>query len=371
MNLAHKIRLVPTPEQETYFKKACGINRFSYNWALAKWNEDYEAGLKPNANKLDKEFNKIKKTEYPWTAEVTKNASQRAILNVGTAFKRYFKKEGGKPKFKKKYGSKDSFYLANTEIKLDGKKVRVPKLGWVKMREELRFKGEIQNAVVSRSAHKWHIAIAVKTYEEYEEKPDKPATGVDLGISALATLSNGVKIEGPKPYKHLERRLARLNRRMHKKKLGSNNRRKAKEKVARLHDKIACIRNDALHKLTHYLTDNFGKIAIENLNVAGMVKNRRMAKSIMDMGWGEFKRQLDYKAVLKFCEIGKVDRFFPSSKMCSGCGNIKKDLTLNDRVYRCGKCGLVIDRDMNAAINILEEAFKEAKDRYKRKSKKS
>lgn len=355
--LAHKIRLQPTTNDISYFNKCCGVARFVYNWALDKWNNNYKNGLKTSALKLKKEFNRIKKEQYPWVYEVTKTATERSFINVGKAFSNFFSEKSKYPKFKKKGKSKDSFYISNDKLQIDNFRVKIPKLGWVKMTESLRFSGKIMNAAVSRIADKWFISISVETNDGYKLVKNQDSVGVDLGIKKLATLSNGETVTGPKPLKKLKKKLRRLSKSLSRKKPGSKNREKATEKIARLHYRIACIRQDVLHKLTHDLTTKYNKIAVENLNIKGMVQNRRLAKAIIDMGFFEFRRQLNYKSILTCSKVIAVNRFFPSSKLCSGCKNKKQDLKLSDRVYHCDKCGLTIDRDLNAAINILNEAF--------------
>lgn len=358
MILAHKIELIAKKKDIEYLSKCCGTARFVYNWALNKWTQDYQTGNKPSAFKLKKEFNSIKKQEYPWIYEVTKTAAEQPFTDLSKAFKKFFTGQAKHPVFKKKGKSKDSFYIANDKFKLDGKKVYIPKLGWVRMREELRFTGKITSATVSRTADKWFISISVNTHDKYQPVESQDSVGVDLGVKTLATLSNEETFHGPKPLKKLEKRLKRFCRSLSRKKLGSKNREKARKKLARLHYRISCIRKDALHKLTYYLTKKFKRIALEDLNVKGLMQNRKLAKAIADMGFYEFKRQLEYKSLLKFGELGFVDRFFPSSKLCSQCQNKKEDLKLSDRLYHCKKCGIKIDRDLNAAKNILSEAFK-------------
>lgn len=358
MILAHKIELVPKESEIKYLSKCCGTARFVYNWGLDKWNTQYQEGQKTSALQLKKEFNSIKKKEYPWIYEVTKTAAEQPFSDLSNAFSKFFNGEAKHPVFKKKGKSRDSFYISNDKFRLDGKKVRIPKLGWVKMREELRFSGKINSAVVSRVADKWFISISVNTHDKYQPVKSQDSVGVDLGVSNLATLSNGQQFEGSKPLKKLSKKLRSLSKKLSRKEKGSKNRWKAKQKLARLHYRISCLRNDALHKLTHEITTNFKKIGIEDLNVQGMMKNRKLAKAIGDMGFYEFKRQLTYKSKLKFCEIGVVDRFFPSSQRCSRCGYKKEDLKLSERVYHCRKCDLKMNRDLNAAKNILVEAFK-------------
>ena len=357
MNLAHKIRLTPTESDIAYFRKCCGTARFVYNWALAKWNEEYKEQKKPTALKLKKEFNQIKKTEYPWVYEVTKTVAEQSFSNIGDAFKRFFSKKAKYPNFKKKGKSKDSFYIANDKLQIDDKRVRIPKLGWVKMRESLRFSGKIMSATVSRTADKWFISISVETNDKSKPVENQDKVGVDLGIKQLATLSCGEIVTNPRPLSKLSKKLKRLSRRLSKKIVGSKNREKAKKKLARLHYKISCIRQDTLHKLTNYLTSDFKKIAIENLNIQGMMQNRKLAKAIADVGFFEFRRQLEYKSMLTESQIVVVSTFFPSSKQCSECGHKKDNLALSERIYSCDNCNFKLDRDLNAAINIVKEAF--------------
>ncbi|MTW22738.1 RNA-guided endonuclease InsQ/TnpB family protein [Allochromatium palmeri] len=273
---AHKIKLDPTQEQATYLAKACGVARHAYNWALAKWKEQYEAGLQPNEAALRKQYNAIKPVEFPWALEVTKNAPQQAIKNAGTAFNNVFRKvkegkkgrECGYPQFKKK-GLRDSFRADNgspkkgvSAVQVDGKRVKLPIIGWVKMREEQRFCGCIQSATVSRLADGWYISILVETDERLHQK-STGVVGVDFGLKALATLSTGESIPGPKPHRRLDGRLRRLNRSLARKRKGSANWKKAKTKLSRLHKRLADIREDALHKLSHHLTTPFDVIGDE------------------------------------------------------------------------------------------------------------
>ncbi|MBW2011820.1 MAG: transposase [Deltaproteobacteria bacterium] len=349
--LSHKIELNPNNIQEGYFKRACGTARFTYNWALGEWNRQYQEGLKPSALALKKEFNAIKYEEFPWISEVLRDANSQPFTNLGKAFVRFFEGTGKYPVFKKR-GIHDSFYIANDKFRLDGNKIKVPKLGWIRMREQLRFTGKILSATVSRIADKWFVAINVQTDLTSATINSHVVVGVDLGVKQLATLSDGTVVEGPKPHKALLQRLRRLNKSLSRKEKGSNNWKKGKLKLSRLHARIANIRKDALHKLTTMLVQNFSIIGIEDLNVNGMTKNHKLARSILDMGFGEFVRQLSYKAKMFAVEIVQADRFFPSSKTCCRCGFKKDNLTLSDRVFGCDNCGLKIDRDLNAAINL-------------------
>jgi putative transposase len=352
LTLSHKIRLTPTVGQEEYLKQACGVARFTWNWALQHWRERYRKGEKPNGLSLKKEFNALKKSEFPWTYDVTKYASQQPFIYLQQAFQRFFAKQGRYPKFKKK-GEHDSFYVGCDHIRVKGQRIRLPKLGWVRMREALRFCGRIVSATISRIADKWFVSIHVELHKLPDPCESQAGVGVDLGIRHLATLSDGLRVTGPKPLKSMLARLQRLQRRLSRKQKGSKNRTKARLRVARLHYRIQCQRQDGLHKLTTLLTEGFGTIAVEDLNVSGMMSNRKLARAVMDMGLYEFRRQLEYKARLRGNEIVVANRFFPSSKRCSQCGWVKPDLKLDERTFVCTQCGLRLDRDHNAAINLL------------------
>jgi putative transposase len=266
---------------------------------------------------------------------------------------------GGYPRFKKK-GQHDSFYLSNDQFKLIKNRIRIPKLGWVKLTEEIRFSGKILSATVSRTADKWFVSISIqlKTSPFFVSENQADVVGVNFIISILATLSNGETVEGGKPLKKLSCRLARMQRHLAKSTKGSKRYDRQKMKIARLHYRIACIRQNGLHKLTHHLCQYFKIICLEDLNVKGMMKNHKLAFTISDMGFYEFKRQLEYKAGLYGNWISVVSKWFPSSKTCSNCGHKKFEMKLSERVYRCDFCGFEIDRDLNAAINIEREGLR-------------
>ncbi len=351
ITLTHKIRLKPTYKQENYFRQACGVARFTWNWALGEWKRQYEAGKKPTGLGLKRQFNAIKPVEFPWMYNVTKYASQQPFIFLQSTFKRFFDKKAKYPQFKKK-GIHDSFYIGCDHIKIEDKRVHIPKLGWVKMREALRFSGKVISATISHVADRWFISLNVELDQPLQTCESQAGIGVDLGVRRLATLSNGEEFEGPKPLKKQLGKLKRLQRQLSRKQKGSNNRNKVRIKVARLHYRISCIRQDTLHKLTSYLSNNFAAIAIEDLNVKGMMSNHVLARSIADMGFYEFRRQLGYKSQMRNNHIEVVDRWFPSSKRCSRCHVINDSITLSDRVFKCNNCGLEINRELNAAINL-------------------
>lgn len=363
MIIAHKIALDPNNVQATYFARACGAARFAYNWALAEWKRQYEAWKadnslpKPSQAALRRQLNAIKREQFPWMLEVTKCAPQMAIIQLGAAFQNFFTGRARYPQFRKK-GVHDRFTLTNDQFDLDGCRIRIPNLGWVRMREPLRFAGKILSATVSRVADRWFVSITVDTQDDSHlpQAENQGAVGVDLGVSALATISTGEVIDGPKPHKALLTRLQRLSRALSRKKNGSANRKKAKAKLAKLHARVANIRSDALHKLTTDLTSRFNTVGIEDLNVRGMMANRHLARSIADMGFFEFRRQLEYKAAVRGGVVKVADRFFASSKTCSACGSVQEKLPLSVRQWTCPECGVVHDRDVNAAINLKNMA---------------
>lgn len=363
MLIAHRIALSPNNAQATYLARAAGTARFAYNWALAEWQRQYEAWKadnklsKPSQAALRRQLNAVKREQFPWMLEVTKNAPQMAIIQLGQAFQNFFAGRARYPQFRKK-GVHDRFTLTNDQFDIDASRIRIPHLGWVRMRETLRFTGKIMSATLSRVADRWFVSIAVDTQDNSHlpKAENQGAVGVDLGVKALATLSTGETIPGPKAHKALLGRLQHLSRSLSRKVKGSSNRRKAKAMLARLHASIAAIRSDALHKLTTDLTRRFHTIGIEDLNVRGMVKNRRLARSVSDMGFFEFRRQLEYKAAMRGGVVAVADRWYASSKTCSDCGHKLDDLPLAVREWTCPACGVVHDRDENAAVNLKNMA---------------
>ena len=363
MIISHKIRLHPNNKQATYFAKAAGTARFAYNWALAEWLTQYAAWQddnsqpKPSQFSLRKQLNAIKREQFPWMLEVTKNAPQMAIIQLGAAFKNFFAGRAKYPQFKKKGKSRDSFTLTNDQFSINACRIRIPNLGSVRMRETLRFSGKILSATISRTADQWFVSYTVDTdSNRLPPAENQGVVGIDLGVSALATLSTGEIVAGAKPHQALPSRLQRLSRSLSRKVKGSNNRNKAKAKLAKLHARIANIRKDTLHQLTTDLTRRFHTIGIEDLNVSGMVKNRHLSRAISDMGFFEFRRQLAYKAEMRGSLLVVADRFFASSKTCSACGEKLGKLPLSIRQWDCPTCGASHDRDVNAAMNLANYA---------------
>ncbi len=303
MLAAHRIRLAPNNAQATYLARAAGTARFAYNWALAEWQKQSLARQNnpalpaPSQLSLRRQLNAVKRDQFPWMLEVTKNAPQMAIIQLGQAFENFFSKRARYPRFRRK-GRDDRFTLSNDQFAVEGQRIRIPKLGWVSMREVLRFTGRIVSASIARRAGHWYASLTVDTLEDQPlpTAENQGAVGVDLGISTLATLSTGEKWPGPKALRALLARLRRLSRALSRKVKGASNRRKAKDRLASLHARIANVRADFLHKLTTSITRRFHTIGIEDLNVKGMLANRHLGRAVADMGFSELRRQLEYKA---------------------------------------------------------------------------
>ena len=356
MNKAHQIKLYPTKRQEVYFKKACGIARFAYNWSLDRWKQKYEQGETTSAYSLIKELTSIKREEYPWMLEVTKTAPQYAIHNLERAYKNFFKKNAKYPRFKKK-GVKDNFVAIENknQFRHEHRKIWIPRLGWVKMRENLRFEGKVNNVVVKRVADMWFAVVNIETPDEAPTVSKNQVTvGVDLGVRHMMILNNGKTFDNPRSLKKNLCKLKREQRWLSRKQKGSNNRKKQQIKVARLHYKISNIRKHAIHDATKYLVSNFDRIVIEDLNTQGMLKNHNLAQSINDVSFGKIRRQLEYKTQWYGCNLIIADRFFASSKLCSSCGYKLEKLDLNTREWVCPQCGEIHDRDINASKNLAD-----------------
>jgi putative transposase len=369
VKIGHRVRLVPTGEQEIAFRRACGVSRFAYNWALCEWRRQYDAAEKPSEIALRKALNAIKAEQFPWMAEVTKNAPQQAIRNLGKAYANFFNdlkkyrrgeidwKRVRVPKFKKK-GRHDSFRADNgsdnkhpNAVQVNGKLVRLPVIGWVKMREEVRFAGQILSVTISRQGDAWFASFCIDVSYEVDPHIETPTVGVDLGVLRLATVSDGTTCPASHPLRRYLGKLKRLSRALSRKKLGSRNRAKAKTKLARLHRRIGDIRADLLHKLTTSLTQHC-TVVIEDLNVRGMLANRSLSRAIADVGFFEFRRQLEYKAKMADTTVIVADPWYPSSKLCSKC-DVKNDtLSLSERKWTCPSCSTTHDRELNAAVNL-------------------
>lgn len=351
MQLTHKIRIDTTCKQREYFSRAAGTHRFCFNWALEEWNRQYAAGLKPTAYALRKQFNALYKKEFPWVGEVHRDCHSQPFADLQTAYGNFFAKRANKPAFKSKHKSRKSFYVANDKFDIEGKVCRLPVIGKVRLREELRFSGKISCARVAEDAGEWYLCVVVDVGDSNRERTGDGIVGVDLGIKTLATLSTGEVFENPKPLRKAQKRLRRAQRKVSRRVKGSKNRTKQKRVVARIHARVTRIRRDTIHKMTSKVCRENQTVAIEDLNVKGMVKNHCLAQAVSDAAFRECRRQVEYKSILYGGNVVVADRFFPSSKRCSNCGAIKETLSLRERVYVCD-CGLRLDRDSNASRNL-------------------
>ena len=431
IQISHKIEIAsPSNKFKTYCRKAFGISRLAYNWALGRIQEQRAQAIadaykitaivapinkapeliakpatkpkkkiiypKIDVMALKKEFNAIKKKEFPYCMEVTKYAAQQPFLNLKKALKAYFdsyKKSStrkvGFPKFKKKSATSGSFYIGGDFVKLTTTKpncnhdkteqissntqyLKIPKFGWVKLTEKIRFKGHINSCVISQHGDRFYASFNLeisedeykRTHKGNEANTEHTIVGIDVGLKAFITTDAGLFIQAPKPLKRLEQRLKRaqrvLSRRVHPKAKGdttkcSNRYKKQRLYVSKLQRRIANIRKDYTHKVSSLLIRHYQYLSLESLRVQNMMKNHKLAKAIADVGFYTFKTQLLYKAQYNHRVVFEADTFFPSSKLCSNCGAIHKHLTLADRTYICPSCGFTIDRDINAAINLKEK----------------
>ena len=352
-----------------------GAARFAYNAGLAHVKEAIDAGEKPdwsfyslvnwwNANKNSLAVGADGAT---WWQENSKESYCRALESLSKGLSNWSKSRRGDrkgrkvgfPKFKAKGRATPKFAYGTGSfglVKNDPKALKLPRIGRVHCMENVAAlvgDAKVKRMTVSRRAGRWYASLTVERDDTPAKRPTKGgAVGVDLGVKTLATLSDGAVIENPRYLKKSERKLKRAQKSLSRKVQGSNRRAKARMKVARLHAHVANQRLDAMHKLTTRLAETFSDISIEDLHVAGMVKNHHLAKSIMDAAFGEFRRQLEYKTTRTGARLHVVDRWYRSSKTCSGCGSVKAKLSLSERTYKCDSCGLTMDRDLNAAINI-------------------
>jgi putative transposase len=356
---SYKVELDPTNVQITSMKKNIGAARFAYNWGLKKKQEAYEKNIKtPSAIDLHRELNLLKKTDITWAYECSKCSFQEALRDLDDGFNRFFsnckkgiKGKKGFPKFKSKRNEKQSFRLTGS-IGVNNARISLPRIGKVKLKENdyIPKDCKITQATVSRKSGKWVVSVLTEVKHEHLQKNTK-VVGVDLGIKTLATCSDGTSFENPKALKNNLNNLKFQQKRLSKKVKGSKNYEKQKLKVQKLHYRISNIRKDSLHKATSKIISDNQVIVLEDLKVSNMMKNHKTAQANSDVGYYEFRRQIEYKAKWNGREVRFVGTFFPSTKLCSCCGH-KKEISLDERTYKCDNCGLEMDRDLNASKNL-------------------
>lgn len=363
---AFRFELDPNRQQRVLLAKSVGASRYVYNWGLAESRRAYElTGKRPRLGELKARLVELKKRECPWLYEVSAHIGQSALKDLNVAFERFFRALAGEgpragfPRFKRK-GECDSARLY--EVELSERHIRLPKIGRVRLKEtrsERGFEGQILSATISRRADRWFVSLAVERKRAVvAPRPVRRGTdvvGVDLGLRAAAAIHDGnetLVVEPPQPLRQSLAKLRRLDRQLARKQHGSRNRAKANLRRARLHYKISCRRQDFLHQLSSTLARTKSVVVLEDLYVRGMQRNRYLALSIGDAGMGELRRQLAYKSAWYGSTLVVADRFYPSSKLCSRCGVITDTLSLGERIFDCDACGLSLDRDENAAINL-------------------
>lgn len=372
---AVKVALDPTPAQERLLLSHAGASRFAFNAGLAHVKAGIDAGEKPewsfyslrkwwNANK---DALAVSDDGVIWWGENSKEAYSSGLESLANALSNWVKSRKGErkgrrvgfPRFKAKDRTVPRFAYTTGGFGLiegDPKALRLPKIGRVHCMENVDEHvggARVLRMTVSKRAGRWYASLTVEREDKPVTKPPQGgAVGVDLGVKTLATLSDGTVIENPRYLRKSERRLKRAQKALSRKTMGSKRRAKARAKVARLHARVAYQRGDAMHKATTWLASTYSDISVEDLNTAGMVKNHHLAKAVSDAAFGEFRRQLEYKTAKTGATLHVIDRWFSSSKTCSKCGRVKAKLSLAERTYRCDGCGLVMDRDLNAAVNI-------------------
>ena len=356
---AYKYRIYPTAAQAKALDFHFGAVRYVYNRYRAAregYYQDTGETLSATDCCLDLTDHK-REAGNEWLQQAYNQSLQQAIRDLDRAYRNFFAGRARYPRFKSKRSHQSIRYLfTDFQLRIANGRIRIPKVGYVKITQHRRIEGTPKNMTVLKTkSGKFFVSIQC----EVDMTPPPaigPEVGIDLGLKAFATLSDGRTIDPPKHLRKAERRLKRLQRRLSRKRKGSANRRKAKVLLAGQHEKVANRRVDFLHKLSRQLVDTHGHIGVENLHVKGMVRNHSLAKSIVDAGWGEFVRQLEYKGQWYGCRITKVDRWFASSRICSDCGAVNPDLRLKDRCWKCIECGVTHDRDVNAARNILRQS---------------
>lgn len=370
-----KIRLLPTKEQETLMLKTIGCSRFSYNWALNRCNELYKQGEKYSIFNIIKEFTQLKKKEeFKWLNEVSNMSMVTSMRNLDKAFKLFFKKVSKYPRFKTKRKSKQSFYVRHNSLYFKGNICNIEKIGKVKFKTNYDIPiCKYSNPYCSFDGKYWYLSFGVEVEEKQTTLNQDLSIGIDLGIKDLATiniLDKSIKnINKTKNVKNIKKRLKRLQRKVSRKYemnknekmfVKTNNIIKLEKRIKLLYRKLSNIRNNHIHQTTNTIVKlKPYRVVMEDLNINGMMKNKHLSKVISEQKFYEFIRQMKYKCKFNGIEFIQVDRFYPSSKTCSCCGTLKSDLKLSDRIYKCEECGLKMNRDKNASINLANYKINE------------
>ena len=352
-NKAYRFRLYPNQEQQQFLAKCFGCSRFVYNHFLRLTTDAYADCKKSLRYKEWAKLLTSLKKEFEWLQEVNSQALQQTLKDLETAYVRFFKGLAKFPRFKRRSNRQSFRVPQHFSLTKDGK-LKLPKMTPIKIIIHREIEGEIKNVTITKTpAGKYYASIVTKL-----NIPKAPLSGekigMDLGLKEFCITSKPEKFENPRYFQRSLRRLKIRQRRLNRKLKDSNNRNKAKVRVAKIHEKVANQRLDYQHKISLKLTGENQVISCEDLNIKGMVKNRKLAKQISDVAWGQFLTLLEYKGDIYGCEIKRVDRFFPSSKRCSNCGYIKEDSTLKDREWTCPECHIHHDRDLNACHNLLQ-----------------